>query len=59
MINLAKQLSKGFKFIRVDLYEINGQVYFGELTFYSANGFEEFEPEEWNYKLGNMIDLSD
>lgn len=57
MIKIAKKLSKNFKFIRVDLYEINGKVYFGELTFYSANGFEELEPEEWNLKLGNMIKL--
>lgn len=58
MKEIAISLSQGFKFIRVDLYEINGKVYFGELTFYSASGFEELEPEEWNRKMGDMIDLS-
>ncbi len=58
MIELANKLSKGIPFIRVDFYEINGKVYFGELTFYPASGFAKFEPEEWDKKLGDLIDLS-
>lgn len=58
MIKLAEKLAKNITFIRVDFYEINGNVYFGELTFYPGAGFEEFEPEEWDKKLGDMIQLS-
>lgn len=58
MINLAEKLSQKITFLRVDFYEINGNIYFGELTFYPASGFGKLEPEEWDLKLGNLIDLS-
>lgn len=58
MIELANRLSKGIPFIRVDFYEINGNVYFGELTLYPAGALSKFEPEEWDKKLGDLIDLS-
>lgn len=57
MIQLANTLSKNILFVRIDFYEINGQVYFGEITFYPASGFTKFEPEEWDYKLGKLINL--
>lgn len=57
MIQFAEELSKGIPFVRVDFYEINGQLYFGELTFYPGGGFEEFTPEEWDYKLGDFLKL--
>ena len=57
MIELSKVLSKGFPHVRVDFYEVDGMVYFGELTFYHDSGFVLFEPEEWNYKFGEMIKL--
>lgn len=58
MIELAEKLSNNIPFIRVDFYQINGKIYFGELTFYPAAGFAKFEPEEWDEKLGELIDLS-
>ena len=58
MIELSEKLSKDIPFVRVDFYEINGQVYFGELTFFPGAGFEEFRPDEWDYKLGKLIDLT-
>jgi len=57
MIELAKQLSEGISFLRVDFYEINGKIYFGEMTFYPGGGFTRFAPEEWDYKLGSWIEL--
>ena len=57
MIEIAKKLSVGFPFLRVDLYEINGDIYFSELTFFSDAGFAKFQPEEWDYKLGEWIEL--
>lgn len=57
MKNLAYRLSQNIPFLRVDFYEIDMKLYFGELTFYPASGFEEFEPDEWDYKFGEWIHL--
>ena len=57
MIDISKKLSKDIPFVRVDLYEVNGQVYFGELTFYPSGGFEGFKPEEYDKILGDMLEL--
>lgn len=57
MIKLAEKLAEGIPFVRVDFYEIDGKVYFGELTFFPGGGMEEFEPEEYDEILGNMIEL--
>ncbi len=58
MIRKAEILSKNIPFLRVDFYEVDQKIYFGEMTFYPAAGFGKFTNEEWNLKLGNMIDLS-
>ncbi len=57
MLEIAQLLSDGTKFLRVDFFESNGQLYVGELTFFPASGFDRFVPEEWDYKLGDMINL--
>ncbi len=57
MKGICKTLSANVPFLRVDLYEINGDVYFGELTFYPASGFGHFTPPEWNKRLGELIQL--
>lgn len=57
MIEIAKILSKNIPFVRVDFYEVNGHLYFGELTFYPGAGFEKFEPEEYDYILGSWLQL--
>lgn len=57
MVDLARKLSKDFIHVRVDFYEINNKVFFGELTFYDASGFGYFEPEEWDKKIGDMLKL--
>ena len=57
MIDICKKLAVGMPFVRVDLYEIKGKVYFGELTLYPGCGFEEFRPDEWDEKVGSMIKL--
>ena len=43
--------------LRIDFYEINRKLYFGEITFYPASGFGQFEPVTWNERLGDMIEL--
>lgn len=57
MKRLAGILSTGIKQLRVDFYEINGAVYFGELTFSHWSGMVPFEPEEWDRKLGEWIEI--
>lgn len=57
MKDVAAKLSKGIPHVRVDLYEANGQVLFGELTFYHFGGFVPFEPAKWDEEFGNMIIL--
>ena len=58
MLDIAKKLSNGIPFIRVDLYEINDQVFFGELTFTPCAGFMPFSPPEWDLKIGEMLSLN-
>ena len=53
----SKILSKDIPFSRIDFYEVDGNLYFGEITLYPASGFGEFSPLEWNEKIGDMIVL--
>ena len=57
MRSLAEKLSKGLVQARIDFYEANGKVYFGEITLFHHNGMMPFAPEEWDYKFGEMIKL--
>lgn len=57
MIELSKRLSKGFPHVRVDFYEVDGRLYFGELTFYHFSGFMPFEPDKWDKIFGDWIKL--
>ena len=54
---IAAKLSKGFPHVRVDLYNVNGMIYFGEMTFYHHGGFVPFHPEKWDYEFGSWIRL--
>lgn len=58
MIELAKILSAGLPHVRVDFYEVNGKIYFGELTFYDMSGFLKLYPDTWEKEWGRLIDLS-
>ena len=59
MVEVARQLSKGIPHVRVDLYDINGEVYFGEMTFFHWSGFVPFEPREWDTEIGKWLILND
>lgn len=58
MLRLARILSENIPFVRIDFYEINGKVYFGEITFFPASGLKKFIPEKWDIDLGNEIQLN-
>jgi hypothetical protein len=55
MLDVAAKLSAGFPFVRVDLYCVEGKIYFGELTFTPASGFITYEPKSFNQKLGRAL----
>ena len=57
MKELSEKLSKGIPHLRVDFYEVNGKPYFGELTFSHWSGLVPFDPEEWDKKFGDWIEL--
>lgn len=55
MVEIAEQLSQGFPEVRVDLYNIEGKIYFGEMTFTSQGGFMDFFTPEFNKMLGDKF----
>ncbi len=57
MLELSSKLSKGYMHIRTDFYNINGQIYFGELTLYHGGGTEKFRPDLLAVEMGNKMDL--
>lgn len=59
MKQIAEKLSQRMKTVRVDLYEIDGKIYFGEYTFFHAGGFYLFSPEEWEQRLGSWINIDE
>lgn len=57
MKRLASELSQGFPHVRIDFYDINGQVYFGEYTFFHYSGFVRFIPDKWDSIIGSWLHL--
>lgn len=59
MLELADLLASAIKapFVRIDLYNVCGQIFFGEITFFPASGIGEFKPEKWNRVLGDLINI--
>lgn len=58
MIRVAETLVKPFPFVRMDLYNINGKIYFGEMTFTPLGGMVNFHPQSFFNEMGNSIDLN-
>lgn len=58
MVNIARSLSKGFPAVRVDLYNINGKIYFGEMTFTGAAGDHYYFSDEAQLSIGEKIRLT-
>lgn len=57
MIEISEKLGKGIPYVRIDFYIVDGKVMFGEMTFFTWGGFIQFTPEEWDRKLGDMLEL--
>ena len=57
MLDICRKLSKDIPFLRVDLYDVDNHLYFGELTFYPAAGLGSFTPGDTDYKLGELLKI--
>ena len=57
MIEVAKILSANIPHVRIDLYDVNGKVYFGEITFFSGSGCEKFNPHKYDEIFGSWLEL--
>lgn len=57
MLDVAAKLSEDFPFARIDLYSLENRIYFGEITFYPWSGYMEFEPDEFDFILGEKFVL--
>ena len=57
MVEFSRKLSQGIRFIRIDFYEINGKLYFGEFTLTPSDGMGKFHPECWDEKIGEYLKL--
>jgi hypothetical protein len=57
MLEIAKKLSGNIIFVRIDLYLIGSEIYFGEMTFLPENALEQFFPDKYDYEWGSLIQL--
>ena len=57
MIRLSEKLASPFCYARVDWYDVDGRLFFGEITFHHDGGNSPIEPEEWDVKLGEKLIL--
>lgn len=57
MIELAETLSVKEPFLRVDFYNVNGKIYFGELTFFPSSGMTPWTPVSADYEIGQLLNL--
>lgn len=57
MIKIAENLSNPFIYARIDLYNIAGQIFFGEITLHPGSGNEIFSPSVWDKKMGSLLNL--
>jgi hypothetical protein len=58
MIEFAEKIGRLYPYVRVDFYDVNGRLYFGEVTHHHGGGYDRFTPVKWDYKWGQMVDLN-
>lgn len=59
MVELAERLSEDFPHVRVDLYNVMGKIYFGELTFYDGSGYMQYSPDSFDFEMGKKFEVSE
>lgn len=58
MVNFAERVAQLYTYIRVDFYDVDGKLYFGEITHQHGGGFDQFRPIEWDYYFGEQLNLN-
>ena len=58
MFAIARKLSSNLPIVRIDLYDHDDQIYFGEMTFFQGSGFDPIFPKEMDYHIGSLLDIS-
>lgn len=58
MVEISRVVSSPFPFCRVDLYNVDGKMFFREITFYHVGECNNIQPEEWDFKMGDWIDIN-
>lgn len=58
MVNIAEDIAKEFAYVRVDFYEVDDKLYFGEITFHDSGGYDKISPFDWDVHFGNLIKLN-
>lgn len=59
MKSIAEKLAADFPFVRVDLYNVGGKIYFGEMTFFPGSGFWHISPEKYDFMFGEWLDIKE
>lgn len=57
MIEISEKLSQPFLHARIDLYNVDGKIYFGEITFFDGSGYMTFEPDKFDFEMGNKFKI--
>lgn len=57
MIRISEKLARPFPYLRVDLYEMDGRIFVGEMTFSFGNGLSQFEPVSSDFEIGGLLDI--
>jgi hypothetical protein len=58
MVNIAEDIAKEFDYVRVDFYEVDSKLYFGEITFHDSGGYDKLLPFTWDEHFGNLVHLT-
>ena len=58
LLKAAEQLAKPFPEARIDFYDVNGKIIFGEITFFDGSGYMTFEPDEFDYIIGEKFEVT-
>jgi hypothetical protein len=57
MIEIGNDIAKKFAYVRVDFYDVEGKLYYGEITLHHGSGFDTFEPKEYDRYFGDLLKL--
>ncbi len=57
MVEIAEDIAKNFAYVRVDFYDVDGKLYYGEITLHHGSGFDTFEPEKYDLQYGEKLNL--